>query len=315
MKKGIILALTACFIWGWIFVVPQFMGGFSSVEICLGRYFVYGILSLGIFCKNIFKGTFRFDLAIWIQALYFSLACTIVYYICVILALRNTTPSVCALILGISPITIAFYGNWKQKEINFRNLIFPSLLILAGLGIINAPHLTTAASPFEYILGLLYCLGALFAWSWYVVANARFLKNHPHITSQDWSTLVGVSTFFLVMICALLAAIIFYDHVDLPKYFTVNRELVSFVGGSLFLGVLCSWLGSYLWNCATLHLPVSLAGQLTIFETIFTLLFVYALAQKFPPQTEWLGIALLLSAVILGIRLSAKSAPDHAVSR
>jgi len=32
-SKGIFFVLAACFIWGLIFVIPQFMEGFSSIEI------------------------------------------------------------------------------------------------------------------------------------------------------------------------------------------------------------------------------------------------------------------------------------------
>jgi drug/metabolite transporter (DMT)-like permease len=141
MFKGITFALSACFIWGLIFIVPQFMTGFTSIEVALGRYFLYGIISSLIFCKDKFQGACSYGKDIWIKALYFSLISTIGYYTSVVLALRYSTPAVCALILGISPISIAFYGNWKQKETTFRSLIFPSLLILIGLVIINIPHL------------------------------------------------------------------------------------------------------------------------------------------------------------------------------
>jgi hypothetical protein len=41
-----------------------------------------------------------------------------------------------------------------------------------------------------------------------------------------------------------------------------------------------------------------LAGQLTIFETIFGVLFVYLLNQHLPPLIESLGISILLISVL-----------------
>jgi drug/metabolite transporter (DMT)-like permease len=80
--------------------------------------------------------------------------------------------------------------------------------------------------------------------------------------------------------------------------------------GSAVLGVLCSWLGSFLWNRACLHLPVSLAGQLTIFETLFGISFVYIFEQRFPPTMEFLGICFLLTAILYGIRASSQAAQE-----
>jgi drug/metabolite transporter (DMT)-like permease len=53
-------------------------------------------------------------------------------------------------------------------------------------------------------------------------------------------------------------------------------------------------------------LPISLAGQLSIFETIFGVLFVYALKEHIPPAIECLGIGLLLSGTAYGIHLFSK---------
>lgn len=282
------------------------MTGFTPIEIALGRYFVYGIVSSLIFLKAILQGTFRYPKPIWIKALYFSLFSTIGYYTCVVLALRYSSPAVCALILGVSPIAIAFYGNWRQKETSFRSLIIPSILILVGLVVINVPHLETSASPSCYALGLLFSFFALSAWSWYVVANSRFLKHHPEVRSSDWSTLVGVVTLFWVAFFALILTVFFPNQMHLKKYFIINDELTRFFIGSAILGLLCSWVGTILWNKASLCLPVSLAGQLTIFETVFGVLFVYTLSQSVPSLMETMGIVILMSAVIYGISQFAK---------
>ncbi len=80
----------------------------------------------------------------------------------------------------------------------------------------------------------------------------------------------------------------------------------KFLLGSATLGLLCSWVGAFLWNKASLHLPVSLAGQLTIFETIFGVLFFYLLTMTLPSTIEVIGIIILLAAIIYGIRKFAR---------
>lgn len=299
MKRGIFFALLACFIWGSIFIIPQYMQGFTSIEIALSRYLFYGLISLLLY---FLQRITSYPRAIWYKALYLSATSTIVYYLFVVLSLRFATPAICALILGISPITISFYGNWKRREISFTKLLFPSLLILIGLAVINMPPLLKSHSPSTFLLGVLCSFSALASWTWFAVENSLFLKKHPEIPSSDWSTLMGVATLLVVITATLLCLLFFPSQISFHKYTTLNSDLIHFLIGSALLGIFCSWIGAYLWNRACTVLPVSLAGQLTLFETIFGVLFIYALNREFPPPLECIGIALLLGAILFGIR-------------
>lgn len=241
----------------------------------------------------------------------FSLISTIVYYFSVVLALRYSTPAVCTLILGISPITIAFYGSWKEKNFCFKSLIPTSLLIILGIVIVNIPKFQLNESSSEYGLGLIFSVVALVAWSLYVVENSKFLKSNPQVSSNDWTTLIGVSTLGWVIFFGLISAFVFANAIEFDKYSYLNQSFIRFAIGCSVLGILCSWLGSYLWNQASFYLPVTLAGQLTIFETIFGVLFVYLLAGEMPLQLECIGIVILLGAVIYGIKVSNKALPIY----
>lgn len=302
MLKGITFALAACFIWGLIFVVPQFMEGYNALEVALGRYFFYGMFSILIFTRVKWQGQFNYSSYYWKKALLFSLITTVGYYPFVVMSLRYSSPAICALILGVSPITIAFYGNWQLKEGDFRSLLFPALLILLGMGIINAPHFIEESFPLSHFWGLICALMALTTWTWYAVSNAKILKDHTELASSDWSTMMGVGTLFWVLIFTAFFGLVSPEYVDVKKYVSVNSMWMNFVVGSAILGFICSWVGAYLWNKASFYLPVSLAGQLMIFETIFGLLFVYITEQKVPPLIELLGVAILLMAIVYGMR-------------
>lgn len=301
MFKGIVFALSACMVWGLIFIIPQiFMENFSALEIALGRFWCYGTISLLLLLKARLSGFCRYPLAIWLHAIFLSFLTG--YYLWVVLAMRYTSPAICALILGISPITIAFYGNWMERSGHFRQLLLPSVLILIGLIMINAPQITLSNSLGEYAIGLVCSLYSLLSWSFYVVLNARFLKRNSQIDSNDWATLLGVATLLWAIIGSVVCLLLFWNEFDVHKYFSANNDTLNFYVGCGLLGLLCSWLGAFLWNKASLSLPVSLAGQLMIFETIFGLLFVYLLQIQIPPVWECAGILLLLGAVWYGIR-------------
>jgi drug/metabolite transporter (DMT)-like permease len=83
-------------------------------------------------------------------------------------------------------------------------------------------------------------------------------------------------------------------------------EVQSFVIGSLTLGFFSTWLGMFLWNKGSSSLPVSFAGQLTIFETIFGLLFVFLIDNRLPSWIEFGGATLMLSGVIVSINIFKK---------
>jgi drug/metabolite transporter (DMT)-like permease len=183
----------------------------------------------------------------------------------------------------------------------------PSILIFVGLVAINLPHLHTSEAPSEYLLGVLYSFMALILWTWYAVANSEFLKTNPQVSSSDWSTLVGICSLFWVIVCGAAILIFDGDQINVDKYMTFDTHLKHYLMGCCILGFLCSWVGAYLWNKASSILPVSMAGQLMVFETIFGVSFVYILQQDLPPRMEWVGMAILIGAVIYGIRNIGKS--------
>ncbi len=264
----------------------------------MGRYFVYGVFSLGLIYQARRKGGCRYPFRVWLKSLHYSLIITVGYYTCLVLGLRYSTPAICALIIGLSPIVIAFYGNWKQKEVSFRSLIAPSILILIGLGMINGPNLQSSDTPTTFIWGLFFSTLSLIGWSWYVVANARYLKNNPQVDSGDWNNLQGTTSIFWVVLIGLFVQ----DHIHFDQYLHWSPDLQSFIIGCSVLGIFCSSVATALWNKASIHLPVSLAGQLTLFETIFGVLFYYILIGQLPPLMESAGIALFLFAITLGVR-------------
>ena len=96
MFKGIAFALSACFIWGLIFIIPSYMSNYSSIEIALGRYLFYGGISLLLLLKARVQGFSSYPLSVWIKAFYLSILSG--YYLWVVLAIRYASPENCALV-------------------------------------------------------------------------------------------------------------------------------------------------------------------------------------------------------------------------
>ena len=72
-------------------------------------------------------------------------------------------------------------------------LVLPLALVTAGLALVSAlelagVHAYLAASPAEKAAGLLAACAAVVLWTWYALANARFLARHNTVSPAGWST-------------------------------------------------------------------------------------------------------------------------------
>ncbi|MNY46200.1 Inner membrane protein YtfF [compost metagenome] len=66
--------------------------------------------------------------------------------------------------------------------------------------------------------------------------------------------------------------------------------------------MLGSWFANLLWNSASRRLPLTLSGQLIVFETLFALLYGFVYLQRLPTLLESLAIALLIGGVLWAVR-------------
>lgn len=306
MLKGLLFALLACFVWGAIFVVPEFLSGFSTIEVVLARYLSFGLLSICLFLR---KGLSNFRLISkkgWKNAFFFSLFSSIIYYFGLVIGVRFASAPLTVLVTGLAPILIALYGNWQEREISFKNMILPCIWIGCGLLLVNVAEVDWSfkkGSLPAYLFGMMGCVCALISWAWFAVENARFLKQNPQIPSTEWTTTIGVATFFW----AVATALILSPFIEIEKFMHFSPELGRYLIGALILGFLCSWVGCYLWNRASHYLPVSLLGPFLIFESLFGLLFVYVMYKRLPTVLETIGALLMLSGILLSVRAFRKS--------
>lgn len=302
MFRGMCFVLIASFFWGLIFVVPLFIEGFTPLEVALGRYFFFGVVSLIIMACRGWNTWRKIPFKIWRAALGYSVIANVAYYTFLVVGLHHSSAAVTALISGCAPITIACCSNWREGWSGLRSLIFPSLCMFFGLILVNLDILQDeeiSNYSIQYILGLLCAFAALAIWTWYVLANAKFLEKSSDLPPGEWTTLTGVATWIWVLILGSVVGAIDERLVNLNKYISFSDELLLFVSGTLILAVGASWLGFYFWNRATASLPLALAGQLTIFETLFGLSFVFLFEQRMPSLMEVSGISLLFGGVFL----------------
>jgi len=237
----------------------------------------------------------------------FAFAGNVGYYLSLTVGIHYGGITITALIVGILPVSMLIVGNYSEKEFDFRQLTLPIGLILSGLIILNLSHAEKVVTQSEHsnlILGCMFALVSLALWTWYGVSNARFLKDNPNISDHMWSTTIGVGCLIQSVI-GLLILFFTTDTIFLGEH-KLNSAILPLVLGCLFLGVIVSWLATIWWNKVSRHLPVSIAGQLIVFETISSLVYGYVVDLAMPTMEEFISVVLIIFGVVLGIKSTTK---------
>lgn len=303
---GVLCGVSANLAWGLAFLMPVLLPDSDAVALALGRYLVFGLVSLSVVIFT--RGAWMRGLGrqVWLTALAFAFAGHLGYYFFLVQGIRNAGAPITTVIIGTLPVTVALTGNWVRKEFPFSRLLVPLGFITVGLVLVNLIEVDwgTALSGHSgttWVIGIASALAALGLWTWYAVANANFLRRHPEISSSAWSTLMGVGTLALSLVALPIAAVSGGVHID------GAGSLLPLVIGSLVLGVLVSWVGTVLWNRSSGLVPISIAGQLVVIQVIAGLIYVFTWDGRMPPPLELAGILLLIGGVLLAIQRTRKT--------
>lgn len=293
---GLGYGVAAGALWGVIFVAPKMLPQFSPLALSAARYVLYGVLSLMMAMpvwRALWRKTTRRD---WATLLLLSLPGNLLYYLCVAGGVQRAGVAPVSLIVGLLPVTVTLAGAAERGSLPLRRLALPLLMAVAGVVCIylDAPDMHSHAGGSAYLIGLLMAAGALACWTVYAVCNARYLRTHPQFTSREWSLLTGIATGALSLALAVPAFVV-------PGMATASAQPASvwgrfwLVNAGVALGA--SVLGNSLWNAASRKLPLTLSGQLIVFETLFALLYGFVYEGRLPHGLEVVAALLLVGGV------------------
>jgi len=83
-------------------------------------------------------------------------------------------------------------------------------------------------------------------------------------------------------------------------------EWVKFAGVSVGVAILASIAGNALWNRMSRLLPLTLVGQMILFETLFALLYGFLWERRLPTPLELAAFALVVLSVVTCIAAHRK---------
>ena len=309
MFAGVAAGLAAGALWGLTFVAPRAVEPYSAVDIAILRYFAFGLTSLLLMAldKRFRPGPMnarRMLLALWL-----GLSGFVIYFLCIAFAVRLAGPAIAPLVIGGLPLVLAIYGNWQDRSIGWSKLIGPLLLITVGLAVVNVATIRmvdATAGQINVLGGFLLALTGLAVWFLYAVTNARVMRSADPPSALGWTSLQGLGAAAGTLPVMIVAPLMGWSRI--PELGFAGDAGARLLLWAFLTGVLASWIAQYFWTVASHRLPLALSAQMIVTETLFALLYGFAWESRWPHDFEWIGGALLITGVAMGVKaFSAKS--------
>jgi len=287
---GIACGAGAGALWGLVFLAPELVCAFSPLQLTVGRYLAYGVIAATLIAprwRALIAGLPRRQ---WWNLLWLALAGNTLYYVLLSSAAQTGGIAMTSLVIGFLPVAVTVIGSRDHGAAPLRKLV-PSLLMCAAGAVCIGWQALAGPATGQSIAGLLCAVGALASWTAYAVGNARCLAKLDHVSSHDWNLLTGVVTgaqSLLLVPLALAFGGAVHD----------SGQWLRFGAVSVGVAVLCSIAGNALWNRMSRLLPLTLVGQMILFETLFALLYGFLWERRLPTPTEIAALAFVAASVL-----------------
>lgn len=307
LPLGIGFGAAAGAAWGFVFLAPELARDFSPLQLSAARYLAYGLVALALIVPRWHALAPRLGRPEWWALLRLSLLGNILYYVLLASAVQLGGMAMTSLVIGFLPVAVTLIGSRGQGEVPLRRLALTLALGIAGIACVawQALGVPSEAPVAIRFTGFLCALGALAAWTAYAVSNSRWLLRLDHVSSHDWSLLTGLVTGGLALLLAVPAFIgsSLSDH--------TGAQWGRFVGVAAGMAIMASILGNAFWNRASRLLPLTMIGQMILFETLFALLYGFLWEARWPTALEALAMVLVSASVLAGISAHQTRAPEH----
>ncbi len=298
---GVLCGMGAGALWGLVFLAPAVVREFRPLDLAIGRYLAYGLISAVLIAPRLRGLLPKIARQEWVALAWLSLAGNTLYYILLSTAVQMGGIAMTSLIIGFLPVAVTIIGSRDRGAVPLRRLTL-SLLLCAGGAVcigwqaIAAP---AAKSPATEATGLLCAAGALVSWTIYAVGNARCLVRLRDISAQDWNLLTGVVTGTQSLVLIPLALLL-----GVGRHAPI--EWVKLASVSAGVAILASIAGNALWNRMSRLLPLTLVGQMILFETLFALLYGFLWERRLSTSLELAAFALVVLSVVTCIAAHRK---------
>lgn len=294
---GIACGMGAGALWGLVFLAPQLVAAFAPLEITIGRHLSYGVIAVLLLWPR-WKSIAPFmTQREWRSLAWLALAGNTLYYVLLSSAVQWGGIAMTSLVIGFLPVAVTLIGSRERGAVPLGKL-WPSIgLCLAGALCIGWQALVlppaTGAAVKNSLMGLVCAIGALISWTLYAVGNSRCLARLGSISAHDWNLLTGTVTGAQVL-CLIPVAVLLHP----PAQQHSVGAWTHFAAVSVGVAILASMTGNALWNKMSRLLPLTLVGQMILFETLFALLYGFVWEQRWPTLWELAAFVFVALSVL-----------------
>ena len=291
IRLGIAFGMGAGALWGLVFLAPELARAFTPLQLAIGRYLAYGLLSVALIAPRWRLLTTILTRRDWLSLLWLSLAGNTLYYILLSTAVQTGGIAMTSLVIGFLPVAVTIIGSRDSGAVPLRRLALSLLLCAAGAACIGWQALAAPASDTAQLTGLLCAIGALASWTAFAVGNSRCLARLTRVSAQEWNLLTGLVTGAQAVV--LIPLTLLTEPVD-----HAAAAWMQLAGVSIGVAVLASILGNALWNRMSRLLPLTMVGQMILFETLFALIYGFAWERRLPLPLEIAAFGLVIASVL-----------------
>lgn len=290
---GVACGAAAGAVWGLVFLAPALVSDFNPMLLAAGRYLFYGLISAALLLPRWRRIKATVGRREWLALVWLSLAGNTLYYLLLSTAVQVGGIAMTTLIIGFLPVFVTIIGSRDKNALPLARLVPSLVLCAAGVLCIGWDALVAPSTrPYaDRLLGLICAVGALISWTAYAVGNSRWLARLHHISVHDWNLLTGVVTGAQSLVLVPIALM-------LETTLHSHAEWGRLVALSMVVAILASLVGNAFWNRMSRLLPLTLAGQMILFETMFALLYGFLWEGRWPKPMESAAFALVVFSVL-----------------
>lgn len=302
MLVGVLAGLATCALWGLTFIAPRTVAPFTTWDLTVARYGLFGLASLALMLLPRFRPV-RLSRRQALTGIGLGVVAAPGYFVSAAYAVRLSGAAVPPLIIGLAPALLAVMANRRDGALPWRLIAGPLALILLGLATVNLDAFRgtgPAHGPWP-LGGLALSLVALAMWVGFGFINAAVMRGHDAPDGLHWTGLQGLG--------AGLGALLLLPLTAPGTLATAPGPAVGiFAFWVVLMGIAGSWIATWCWVVASRRVPLALLSQLIVAETVFGLLYGFLYERRWPIASEWIGSALQLAGVAIAIALFSRPA-------
>lgn len=309
MWVGVGFGIFAGALWGLVFLAPQLVREFTPLQLAAARYLAYGLFAVLLIAPRWRRLVRVLGRREWWALVWLSLLGNIIYYVLLASAVQLGGIAMTSLIIGFLPVAVTLVGSRDHGATPLWRLA-PSLLLgTAGILCIGWQSLGSAEGGVQAggWIGLACAIAALASWSTYAVVNARWLVRVHYLSSHDWNLLTGVVTGGLALLLLPPALMI-------GAHSHETHEWLRFAAVSAGVALFASIIGNACWNRMSRLMPLTMVGQMILFETLFALLYGFLWESRLPTTLESVAIVLVVASVLACVTAHRTREGDAVVS-